>query len=105
MYSESHDPAEEDFFSPHFSGKSFCLLFQNKSHNKKISYCYCLGLELFSFFLSIVRPKPDSLQGAQRVRTRIWKVRIRKIPAMNSEAVSLVWNAMRVFGMGDTPAG
>lgn len=43
---------EEDFSSPHFSGWSFCLLFQNKSHNKKIYYCYYLGLEFFSLFLS-----------------------------------------------------
>lgn len=87
---------EEDFSSPHFSGWSFCLLFQNKSHNKKIYYCYYLGLEFFSFFLSTVRPKPGSLQGAQRVRKWIWEVRIRKIPAMTSGAVS---------GMGDIQAG
>lgn len=53
IYSVLWSSWEEDFFSPHFSGWSFCLLFQNKSHNKKISYCYYLGLEFFSFFLSL----------------------------------------------------
>lgn len=59
-------------------------------------------LLLFRLVFSIVGPKSCSLQGVEHVKTWIWnKVRIRKIPAMNSGAASLPWSAMHVFGMGN----
>jgi len=101
MYSGSHDPAEKRILFFPFLG-NFSAYSATTSLTKKTACCYYLCFRFWGFFFPIAGSKPCSLQGAEHDKTQIWnKVRITKIPAMSSGAVSLPWSAMHVFGMGN----